>query len=197
MPSMTGFASPSLQLSASSKISLRTSCGELLTAWRTRLDDGREDLFLVVEPPCGERTPAGDPKGESGVEGEFGDTGVAQPDPVPVMVTGIRWPETGDVRGDARGLRSPKPMLDVVGNGAGTSRGCSTLFCVSRRLTELALTFVLFSSCCRINSRRRSGERAAPRAVLCVLTPAAATVDAALKRPRALSALARELFDVL
>ena len=35
----------------------------------------------------------------------------------------MRCPVTGDVSGEARGLRKPSPMLDVMGKGAGTSIG--------------------------------------------------------------------------
>lgn len=106
----------SLQLSASSKISLRTNCGELRTECKTRLGDGSDDRPLLL----GDKTLGEEPGDEGVVDGDVGEmeaVGVARPDPV----IPLRWPVTGDVNGDVRGLRKPNPMLDVVGKGAGTS----------------------------------------------------------------------------
>jgi len=65
----------------------------------------------------------GEEPGEEGVDGDAGemDPGVVRPEPVSCCCGKIRCPVTGDVIGEALGLRKPSPMLDVVGKGAGTS----------------------------------------------------------------------------
>lgn len=81
------------------------------------MGDGKVDRVLLLT--VGDMTFGEDPGEESVVDGDVGETdaGVALPDPnMPA-----RWPVTGEVNGEDRGLRKPKPILEVVGNGAGTS----------------------------------------------------------------------------
>lgn len=84
------------------------------------MGDGKVERLLLLT--VGDMTLGDDPGEEGVVDGEVGEieAGVARPDPNPAIIP-VRWPVTGDVNGEVRGLLSPKPMLDVVGNGAGTS----------------------------------------------------------------------------
>ena len=155
------FDSLSLQLSASSKISLSTSCGELRTECKTRLGDGRLDLpgLLLGDITFGDE--AGD---EALVDGDVGemDAGVD-----------VRWQVTGEVIGDDRGLRMPSPMFEFVGKGAGASSGCSMLFCFSTRVILL-----VFSARSRRRSRGADGAPEGGKRPLALKLPASELFDA-------------------
>jgi hypothetical protein len=84
------------------------------------LGEGKVERLLLLT--VGDMTLGDDPGEEGVVDGEVGEieAGVARPDPNPAIIP-VRWPVTGDVNGEVRGLRRPRPILEVVGNGAGTS----------------------------------------------------------------------------
>lgn len=81
------------------------------------MGDGNVERPLLLT--VGDMTLGDDPGDDGVVEGEVGvvEAGVALPEPD----NPARWLVTGDVSGDVLGLLRPNPMLEVVGNGAGTS----------------------------------------------------------------------------